>query len=63
MTNDSRELSDEESQITSRAEMSRGNWGNKLGADARWLKQWKIVKWGPQRSEWDVSAQPHISTD
>jgi len=43
--------------MASQAEMSRGNWGNKLGTDARWLKQWKIVKWGPQRSEWDAEER------
>ncbi|KAF8343927.1 uncharacterized protein EI90DRAFT_3114577 [Cantharellus anzutake] len=45
--------SDDGPLTTSQAEISRGNWGNKLKSDARWLKRLKIVRWGPQRSEWD----------
>ncbi|KAF8758830.1 hypothetical protein RHS01_02721 [Rhizoctonia solani] len=36
----------------------RGNWGNKMQANARWMKLGKCSSWGPSHAEWESSEPP-----
>ncbi|CCO26111.1 hypothetical protein BN14_00128 [Rhizoctonia solani AG-1 IB] len=35
----------------------RGNWGNKMQANARWMKLGKCSSWGPSHAEWEMEER------